>query len=158
MRWTFDDIKGKACAGLNAHLIKPDPVFDRPATRADLEGAKAYASEKRLQADCERYLEERGYLRLTAKNAGQYATGWFGHLNKPIGNPFMPDLFIYHEPNDRPALLVELKTVDLFQPGQREMIDRGAWTLCRSLVEFAIIFNEWTEIAKAKEQHDSSKD
>ena len=144
MPWTMDDLKGKACAKLNQHLLKQSPAMDRPATRADFQGTHDYIAEKKLQAECELYLESHGYRRLTANNAGEYATGWFGHLFKPQGNPFMPDLFVFHEPNDRPALLVELKTRESFQPGQLEMCDRGAWTLCRSFVEFVKIFTEWS--------------
>ena len=55
----------------------------------------------------------------------------------------LPDLMLFHEPNDRPALLVELKTVDRFQTGQREMCERGAWTLCWSFVEFVSVFSQW---------------
>ena len=144
MTWTLDDLKGKACAKLNQHVFRQETAFDRVATKGDFKGSRDYAAEKRLQVECELFLESRGYRRLTAKNAGEYACGWFGHLFKPQGNPFLPDLFVFHEPNDRPALLVELKTRESFQPGQLEMIERGSWTLCWSLDQFVKIFNEWT--------------
>ena len=138
--WTTDDLKGKPCARLNTHVLPLDPLLERPPLKSSTQET---LGESELQRKCESYLESRGCKRLTAKNAPALATGWFGHLNKPEGNPFLPDLVIFHEPNDRPALLVELKTVDRFQPGQREMINRGAWTLCWSFAEFARVFNEW---------------
>ena len=154
MTWTLDDLKGKACAKLNPHLIQPPPAFDRVAKREDFDGAKTYAAEKNLQAACERVLEERGYKRLTAKNAGEYASGWFGHLNKPIGNPLMPDLFVIR--NGR-ILQVELKVRNKFQPGQADMIRRGEWVLCRSLDEFRAILDTWQQEIK-EQQSDSGKD
>ena len=150
--WSVEDLQGKACAALNQHVLKQPEPMDRPAKRADLESAHDYLAEKKLQAECELFLESRGCRRLTAKNAGKNATGWFGHLFKPQGNPFMPDLFVFHEPNDRPALLVELKTRESFQPGQLEMCHRGAWTLVRSLDEFAKIYAHWS--GNNKEQHE----
>ncbi len=138
--WTLDDLKTKPCAALNGHVLDLQPLIKRPlekpATMTDLR-------EDELQRKCESCLESRGFKRMTAKNAAAYVTGWFGHLHKPEGNPFLPDLIIFHEPNDRPALLVELKTKDQFQPGQREMIGRGAWTLCWSYAEFVNALDCW---------------
>lgn len=137
--WTPDDLMTKPCAQLNGHVLDLDPLRTRPP----LARAVPTPREDELQEDCEAFLDSRGFKRLAAKHAGAYATGWYGHLHKAKGNPFLPDLFIVHEPNDRPPLMVELKTSDRFQPGQREMIERGAWTLCRSFVEFVAAFDQW---------------
>ena len=136
----MDDLKTKPCAALNGHVLNLQPLIKRPLEKP---ASKSDLRESELQRKCESYLESRGFKRLTAKNAPAYATGWFGHLHKAKGNPFLPDLIVFHEPNDRPALMVELKTADRFQAGQREMIERGAWTLCRSFVEFVAALNQW---------------
>lgn len=138
--WTTDDLKTRPCATLNGHVLDLDPLRNRPFTKPP---RTRKPSEGELQRQCEAFLESRDFKRLAAKHAAQPAAGWFGHLQKAKGNPFLPDLIVFHEPNDRPALLVELKTSDRFQPGQREMIERGAWTLCRSFVEFVAAFTQW---------------
>ena len=136
--WTADDLKTKPCAELNGHVLDLAPLRTRP-----LADKPSTEREGDLQRKCESYLESRGFKRLVAKNASALAKGWFGHLNKPEGNPFLPDLVIFHQPNDRPALMVELKTTKRFQPGQEAMIERGAWTLCWSFAEFVQRFNAW---------------
>ena len=138
--WTADDLKTKPCADLNGHVLDLDPLRSRALTKPSRARKQ---TEAELQSQCESYLDSRGFKRLAAKNATAYATGWYGHLHKAKGNPFLPDLFIVHEPNDRPPLMVELKTADRFQSGQREMVERGAWTLCRSFVEFVAAFTQW---------------
>ena len=139
--WTLDDITGRPCAALNGHMLAPEPSFDRIVKPDDIE----CCAERALQAKCERYLETRGFKRLVAGNAALPARGWFGHLAKPLGNPFMPDLMVWHEPNDRPALMIEIKTRNRFQPGQREMCERGAWLLCWSFAEFVKVFERWAK-------------
>jgi hypothetical protein len=138
-RWTHEDLTTKPCAALNGHVLKLEPLRERPLKQP----AAVMESEGELQRKCEEYLVSHDFLRLTAKHAGRPARGWFGHLHKPEGNPFLPDLFIFHEPNDRPALLIELKTKAQFQPGQKAMINRGAWQLCWSFAEFATAFSKW---------------
>ena len=141
-RWTCDDLKTKPCASLNGHVLDLQPLMNRPLAKP----TKARAvPEDELQRQCEAFLESHGFKRLAAKHAAAPANGWFGHLHKPEGNPFLPDLMIFHEPNDRPALMVELKTRNHFQHGQREMIERGAWTLCWSFVEFVSAFTRWAK-------------
>ena len=138
--WTCDDLMTKPCAVLNGHVLDLQPLRGRALGKP---GARREVPEAELQRKCEAFLETQGFKRLAAKNAARPAAGWFGHLNKPEGNPFLPDLMLFHEPNDRPALLVELKTADRFQTGQREMCERGAWTLCWSFVEFVQAFTQW---------------
>jgi hypothetical protein len=89
----------------------------------------------------------RGYRRLTAPEVmavdkGGECSGWFGHLSKPVGNPFYPDLIIYTPKMDR-CLGVELKVRHEYQPGQAEMIRLGAWRVCFSFDEFLAVVEEW---------------
>lgn len=104
-----------------------------PATKADVK------AEKELQRICQNGLNQRGYVSLTGDNAARCAkdnaVGWYGHLPKPQGNAFMPDLFIFNASMTR-CLMVELKTHNVFQTGQREMCERGAWALVTSYEDF----------------------
>ena len=102
-------------------------------------------NEKELQTQCEQWLMHRGYRRLTAENAEkmEYATqGWFGHLVEAKRNPLMPDLFIFDLMMKR-CLMVELKVVTRYQPGQLEMINAGIWRECRTFAGFVEIVKEW---------------
>jgi hypothetical protein len=56
----------------------------------------------------------------------------------------MPDLAVFPLPNNRPALLVELKTRNRYQPGQLAALSLGAWTQCaRSVGEFRRLLLDW---------------
>ena len=87
-------------------------------------------SEKALQTICEQWLRHRGYKSMTADNASFKGNlkGWYGHLFNARKNPLMSDLFIYN-PNMTQCVMIELKVRDVWQPGQLEMISRGAWQL-----------------------------
>lgn len=123
----------------NPHLYaKPEPQamqlpHDFKPTKAD---AKA---EKELQRLCQNGLNQRGYVSLTGDNAARCAkdnaVGWYGHLGNPQKNPLMADLFIFNAPMTR-CLMVELKTHNVFQVGQKEMIECGAWALVTSYEDF----------------------
>ncbi len=132
---------GEACKRLNPDVGKPPPP--PPPGEPALKAENVRIPERELQAKCERLLEAEGFRRLAAKHAAFPARGWFGHLAKPIGNPLLPDLFVFHEPNDRPALLVELKVREDYQPGQREMVSRKMWRLCRTFEEFRRALWAW---------------
>jgi len=129
---------------MNPHLwpVAAEPV-DRPRTKKDVKDAHSLRAEKELQQLCENYLVQRGYARLTADNAGRGERGYFGHLAKPIGNPLMPDLFVF-DLRGR-VLLIELKVRYVFQPGQREMIEAGIWKLCDSFNGVRETLNQWEE-------------
>ena len=117
-------------------------------------------NEKELQRLCEAELTRRGYLRLTADNAERVdeilslrpcaifgMSGWFSHRpdtkrgNK--GLPLKPDLEIYAYPNSKPALFIELKVANRWQPGQREMVRLGFWVECWSFDAFVGVVNNW---------------
>lgn len=120
------------------------PAVDRQLTKADALSAVELKEEKKFQAMCECQLEQWGYYRLTASTAGRGDRGYFGHLAKPIGNPLMPDLFIFGL--DGRCLMVEIKTRNVYQPGQREMIEAGFWKLATTFSEFVQIVMEWSGI------------
>ena len=87
----------------------------------------------------------RGYVELTHTNAAEHAAdakGWFGHLAKPQGNPIMPDLFVFDARMNR-CLMVELKTNNVFQVGQKEMLEAGNWEIATSYGEFVTILENW---------------
>ena len=112
-------------------------------------------NEKELQRLCEAELTRRDYLRLTAANVehGSYRTisnadwipprGWYAHWPNNKRNPLMPDLEIYAYPNRKPALLIELKRANRWQPGQREMIRLGFWRECWEFDTFVRLLDEW---------------
>jgi hypothetical protein len=112
--------------------------------------------ERGLQAECERLLGLAGYARMTAEHAtiaqrvramggeGPFR-GWFGHLNKAGKNALLGDLVITNA-DCRRCLFVELKRGDRrprFQPGQREMIEIGAWVLVQGIGQFAGVMVEF---------------
>ena len=101
--------------------------------------------EKKLQNDCRNLLIHRGYVELTPTNLAERAAdafGWFGHLVKPQGNPIMPDLFIFDAKQER-CLMVELKTHNVYQVGQKEMIEAGCWKLATAAADFLEIVENW---------------
>lgn len=117
------------------------------ATQKPAAGANA-SREADMQQACERMLEAGGYKRLTPTNAERcaelpYLKGWFAHIARAPGNPFLPDLVIMAV--GRPPLLVELKARERFGRGQMEMISGGWWSLCRSAAEFANLLHEWED-------------
>ena len=105
-------------------------------------------AEKHLQSVCEGLLTARGYRRMTAEEAVRsrqpeaFTAGWYSHLHKPVGNPLHPDLLIF-DPKMERCLAVELKTRNVYQPGQSEMIQSGAWVVCFSFEEFIVVLDEW---------------
>ena len=110
--------------------------------------SRSRGTESELQKTCERFLELRGYRRMTADSAvaehGRSSSrlrGWFGHVARAKGNPFMPDLFVIRR-NARP-LMVELKVRDKYQPGQLEMVEMGWWILVKSFDEFISALFAW---------------
>lgn len=125
---------------INPQLFGASPE-SRTITNAGNISAADIKEEKQFQALCECQLEQWGYYRLTASTAGRGERGYFGHLAKPIGNPLMPDLFIFGL--DGRCLLIELKTRNVYQTGQKEMIDAGFWKLATTFSEFVQIVKDW---------------
>ncbi len=128
----------------------PPPPVEPPKPEPKAEGKPpkrrySHSPEKRLQADCRNGLLLRGYVELTNTNAAEHAAdakGWFGHLSKPQGNAFMPDLFVF-DARQRHCLMVELKTNNVYQVGQKEMIASGNWELATDYTGFIEILEKW---------------
>jgi len=104
--------------------------------------------EKELQSICENWLHLRGYYRMTGDNAERQhqinnpdCIGWFGHLYNAKKNPLMPDIFCFNFRGG--CLLIELKTAEVYQPGQKEMIEMGLWKLAFSFDEFKYEVELW---------------
>ena len=113
---------------------------------------KALQLEKDFQGEAERFLRSKGYHRLTptilSGLSGPSATvfnvrGFFGHWFESQRNAFMPDLLVIAYPNTRPALMLELKTRNKFQPGQKQAITLGLWRLAWSMDDVKRIVEQW---------------
>jgi len=105
-----------------------------------------------MQADIEAWLTARGYWRLTPANLRTAAQllrpqaslrGFWGHWTDNERNPTMPDLLVLPWPNDRPALLLELKARDVWQPGQKEACTLRLWTPAFSIAEAKRAVEAW---------------
>ena len=140
-------------ASILAALPDGDPLKVAPIPPMDCtKPSKAdFKAEKVLQGLCESWLTLNGYVRLTPDNcasSGEFGKrgvyrGWFGHLHKPVGNPMMPDLFIYSVDMSR-CLCIELKVQPVrWQPGQKPMVDAGIWHLAHDLDGFTVLVTDW---------------
>ena len=145
VRYALEDLPKKlqtqALAQLEPKQVEP-AVPTQSATKGEVK------MEKELQATCEDWLTHRGYLRLTADNATRASKtrlatppGWFGHLHKPKGNPFLPDLFLLG--TDGRYLCIELKVVPKWQPGQLQMVDMKFWSVAWTFTEFENLIHKW---------------
>jgi hypothetical protein len=140
----------------NGVRLKSEFVAQETARLAAIPDLPVYdkverAQERDLQAQCEGWLSNRGYRRLTAPEASRAAkesmseqVGWFFHMHKPIGNPLMPDLVVFNADMSR-SLCVELKVRPLYQPGQKEMIGLGCWRMAQWFQEFEGFVREWED-------------
>lgn len=130
----------------------PEPAPAAPPEETPKPGPKRKrrydnSAEAKLQSACRNGLMLRGYVELTPTNLAERAAdarGWFGHMVKPQGNPIMPDLFIFDARQKR-CLMVELKTHNVYQVGQKEMIDTGNWELATRYGEFVKILDRWEQ-------------
>jgi hypothetical protein len=105
--------------------------------------------ERQLQAQCEGWLSQRGYRRMTAPEAeaamapgASETRGWFAHLGKAKGNPLMPDVMLYNADMTR-CLMIELKILNVYQPGQKAMVQAGAWRLAHYFETVVKMVLEW---------------
>lgn len=136
--WTADD--------LNAVQRRAAESFERGSMVKALNDPEL--SEKVLQAAVESMLDRRRYLRMTPANYGlalgdKSVRGFFGHWPKCKGNPSMADLLVVDVANARPPLLIELKTKNVFQPGQKEAIALGLWKLAWTAKEAEELVVKW---------------
>lgn len=134
--------------------LPPKPAEQNRLDLSQLRATKAdVKAEKELQRLCQNGLNQRGYVSLTGENAARCAStnavGWYGHLGNPQKNPLMPDLFIFNAPMMR-CLMVELKTHNVFQVGQKEMIEGRAWWMASTYEEFILQLGAWEETNKGE--------
>ena len=125
------------------------PCKDKPKPAPTRTAKPSKASEAELQRECEYWLMDHGYLRLTPENAKRGIAmrggprGWFAHLVKAERNPLMPDLMIYSA-DMRHCVGIELKAKKhKWQPGQREMVTAGLWRLAFDVRQLAEIVETW---------------
>lgn len=113
-------------------------AFATPIPPDVAETLAEYKDEGDLLDACCAHLAALGYERMTADNAcaNPSPRGWYGHLVVAKGNPFMADLIIL-SPRQNRSLMVECKVRDRYQPGQRQMIEAGAWVEVRTAQAFA---------------------
>ena len=129
-------------------------VAAEPATQAmRAEPTEPTGNEPQLQRDSEKWLDEAGYWRATARNVEIVTctvstswpiSGWFAHWTGKTatkGAPFMPDLLIWTW--SRRPLWIELKARNEYQPGQREAIEAGWWIECRSVADVEAAVRRW---------------
>ncbi len=105
--------------------------------------------EKALQAACEGLLRQWGYRPSTApevvasvKPEASAVKGWYVHLWNCRDNPLLPDLQIFDADMTR-CLMVELKVVSVYQPGQLEFIKSRRWVECRDVAQFVDVVKNW---------------
>jgi hypothetical protein len=112
--------------------------------------------EAKLQKQCELWLSQRGYIRMMASSVsaigGEYLKGWFYHVRNVKGeSTLFPDLTIMDR-TGRSVLLVELKVSNRYQPCQREMVQAGIWTECRTTEGFMEVLRDWEYQREVQEQ------
>lgn len=105
--------------------------------------------EKALQAACEGLLRQWGYRPSTApesfasvKPDATPVKGWYIHLWNCRDNPLLPDLQIF-DAEMRACIMIELKVVSIYQPGQLEFIKSGSWIECRDVPSFIEVVKGW---------------
>ena len=130
----------------------------RERQAAALAGRRQAASgrekESVLQATVERWLEQRGYWRMTPKNMAMAVRGvvlgemrgFFGHWPQAQGNPLVADLLVVSWPKQRPPLFLELKARDKWQPGQKEAVWLGLWRVAWTVGEAFGHVEEWERV------------
>jgi hypothetical protein len=118
-----------------------------PPVRA---GYVAETDEAKMQAEIEEWLRGRGYWHMTAhgmeavlNGVGPEPRGWYAHWINSERNSLMPDLLIVSFRNDRPALFLELKAQNKYQPGQKAAISLGLWRVAFSVPDAQRIIEEW---------------
>lgn len=118
------------------------------------QAARGREKESVLQATVERWLEQRGYWRMTPKNMAMAVRGvvlgemrgFFGHWPQARGNPLVADLLVVSWPKQRPPLFLELKARDKWQPGQKEAVWLGLWRVAWTVGEAFGHVEEWERV------------
>jgi len=126
-------------AQLKAQGVKVPEAYDpNPKRTARVQGQL----ERDLQAAVERMLTLRGYQRLTPDGIDVGSKrGYFGHWTECRRNPTVLDVLILRP--DGHYLMLELKTANRWQPGQRELLKQGYGKLCCNLEEAMAAVADW---------------
>lgn len=104
-------------------------------------------TEGDLQKACEAMLRERGYWPRSKRYimeppAGEVCRGWYVHLPRAVGNPYLLDLLIMGAAGG--YIEVELKTASgTLSPIQRVLCALPGRCVCRSVEELARIVTLW---------------
>jgi len=113
------------------------------------QGPTDYDKEQDLLNEAMALLRSRGYLRNTRENHALatdrdlMCVGWYTHLDKPKGNKDqLPDLVVTDFHCDR-CLHAEAKLVSHYKPGQKQMIEAGAWVEFRTVETFDEQLTAW---------------
>lgn len=137
-------------SGQRRVLAALDAAERRPAAPATATTAKRRGApqgqEAKLQRECEQLLQYRGYSPRTTKHlaAGRPHKGWYLHVHRAQGNPYVLDLLILG--HDGRWLEVELKTrVGAPSREQRQILEQSLdrASLVRSVEEFRQTLDQW---------------
>jgi hypothetical protein len=124
-------------------------LIDKLNKHISVEAGEHYdGSEAELQAEAEKYLEQRGFLRMTANNLAKTrksdpCRGWFAHWPQARGNPICADLLIFDFPISRVPLWVEFKVRNKWQRGQKDAVTLRVWHVCWNMADFTKLFGIW---------------
>jgi len=143
---------------LTADELNVEPVPGKPGyvrKRTDKGQRGLFESEAAFEIATEHYLDGLGYRRMTAQNMtplagerwreGGPCVGFYAHMHRAKGNPFLPDLVLVSWPAQRPPLLLELKNgqAATYQPGQKVAISIGLWRVAFDMADVVRIVGEW---------------
>jgi hypothetical protein len=98
--------------------------------------------ERKLQADCERWLQLHGWWPRTPDfiARGKPPTGWYIHLHEAKRNPILLDLLLLR--NDGRYVEVELKTCNGKLSSEQAVLVGSGGRVVRDLVQFIGVVGE----------------
>ena len=139
---------GPARDRLTARLAAETAAAD---TRAATQGRAimADAAEAALQRDAEKWLQSRGYWprSKTFLKKGRPPKGWYIHMHRPQGNPYLLDVFAWRLEPPFGSCEIELKVKGgRIEPAQRMILAASHWAspaIAWDLDEFVRQFAHW---------------
>lgn len=131
-----------SAASLPDHVIAAMKPEDRKSlgvqTNSEASAKAQVRDERRLQADCERWLTLNGYRRRTPESIATMdrdCVGWFIHLSDTKHNPILCDLLILRR--DGTYVEIELKAKSGRLSREQAALSSYQWAIvCRSLRDF----------------------
>ena len=136
-------------ASLPPAMVEGMSKEDRKAfgimTNAEAQAKGETRVERKLQADCERWLTLHGYRRRTPDDIAdcdRNTVGWFSHLHDAKRNPILADLLIMRR---NAYIEIELKAGKAGRlSNEQHTLAEYQWiTVCRSLAEFIKVMEAW---------------